>query len=152
LEEIAAIMGPYGVDTVVTDQYSIDAMSDLADTFGISLLEHTTTGENRLKMMEEVAFALRQNALELPPGPPEFRSDLIQVRKRVTVNGVTLVLPISGGGRHCDFAPSLALSLVHPPSLPEDEPEDVDEDLQRELDRFNSRGKGFWDKLAIRHG
>jgi hypothetical protein len=53
---------------------------------------------------------LNTNMLELAP-VKLLRDDLISVRKRITNNGESIVLPKTTDGRHADFAPSLALAV-----------------------------------------
>lgn len=125
LREIADLCATYNLDTVHSDQYQIDAMADLAQSLrddegaalGLNIVETNINAKNRIKMAEAVVFCLEMGTLELPTDRL-LRSDLLAARKRVTQNGVTLYLPKSGDGRHCDYVPALMLALAHPPEPP----------------------------------
>lgn len=117
LSEISAICQEYGTSEAITDQYSFDSLQDLAGLNSLTLQGVTWDTNNRLKFAEDVKVLLQQGRLVLPKDRV-LRNDMVQVRKRVTQNGVTLVLPRSGDGRHCDFVPSLCLACANPPELP----------------------------------
>jgi hypothetical protein len=138
LAEIAAVLAPYQVDTVVSDQHSIDAVQDLATRHGLTVHEHTWTAENRLKLVENVKIQVAEACLVLPPDPV-LRTDLITAKKRVTQNGVTLVLPKSADGRHSDYVPALALALAFPPEPPEEETIVADELMETAIRRVTEQ-------------
>lgn len=120
LAEVATVCQSYGVDSVVSDQHAIDAVQDLAMNHGLTVIEHAWTAENRLKLVENVRLLISEGCLRVP-ADPVLRSDLLTAKKRVTQNGVTLVLPKSSEGRHCDFVPALASALAYPPDMPTSE-------------------------------
>ena len=121
LAEVAQDCGLYGADEAYTDQWAIDALRVLAERHNLSLLEVTADRTNKLESAETVRSALATGCLELPPDRA-MRQDLVGVKKRITTNGHTLVLPKTGDGRHCDFVPPLCLCLANPP-MPPEEPE-----------------------------
>lgn len=147
LGQVAEDVHSYGLDQVWTDQYAIDALNDLATPKQLGLLAHDWTASNRLKGAENVNLLLREKALELPANP-QLRTDLLQCRKRVTQNGVTLVLPKTGDGRHCDYIPSLSLACTYLPEPPDSREPEVDEDLQRAL--ASVEGGQDWDSVLRR--
>jgi hypothetical protein len=114
LGEIKDDIKPYGLAEVMTDQWSIDTMRDLAETQGLDVRETTLDADNRLKMAKKVAMLLRMRRLSLPYNM-QLRTDLLLAKNRVTANGATLVLPQTGDGRHCDYLPLLMLATDQPP-------------------------------------
>ncbi len=150
MKEIAGICKAFNIDIVHTDQYSFDALVDLADQDGITLMGTTIRAENRMEMFDNLRFYMQTGRVELVDDAL-LRSDLQGVRKRITQNGVTIVLPQTGDGRHADYAPSVALALAHPP-MPPDVPDlqlEVDEDMQRALDSV-AKGETYWENVVRR--
>jgi hypothetical protein len=125
LKDIAKTIEPYGLTEVTTDQWSVDALRDLAELTGLTLREITMDSENRLQMAKTVAMVLRTRRLELPTDK-YLRNDLLMAKNRVTQNGATLVLPKTGDGRHCDHLPPLMFAMAQPPEPPEPLVEGID--------------------------
>lgn len=147
LGEIRDEIKPYGLTDVMTDQWSIDTMRDLAETQGLSVQETTLDADNRLKMAKRVAMLLRMRRLSLPYDM-QLRTDLLLAKNRVTANGATLVLPQTGDGRHCDYLPLLMLATNNPPEPPAaPEPPPPHGDFQDEIDRLDSP-EGGWERVA----
>lgn len=122
--EIATALEPYGVNTVITDQWSIDALRDIAleaktekgRPWPIYLIEENLNAQQKNDAYGKIKTLLEEGHYELHPDPL-LRDDLIRVKRRTTQNAVAIVLPITNDGRHCDFAPPLALASA--PFLPE---------------------------------
>jgi hypothetical protein len=108
--EMAVDLEAYGCkESCKTDQWSVDAMRELALQHGIGLSLTTITAANKTKLYESVKVRLDEHLLELPP-EPTLRSDLLNVKKRVSADGgFKVVLPETNDGRHCDYAAMLAL-------------------------------------------
>ena len=69
---------------------------------------------------------------------PDLLMDLRRVRRRTTQAGVTIDLVSTPDGRHCDYAPALALAIGRRAGMAPDAPEDTTEEesdpyLQAEL-------------------
>lgn len=111
LSEIALLLRPYDLDSVFTDQASGDALRDIGATLKpeLFLVVEPTTATSRVSMYENLKTRLENGEVELPPDP-QIKADLLGVRKRITRAGVTLELPRMGG-RHCDYAPAIALVM-----------------------------------------
>lgn len=143
LKEIAGHCKRYGLDYVYADQYSLDALRDLAELHNLSIYEHAIKKDDKIPMYENILFLLDNKCLELPPDK-YIRQDLSMLRKKVAQNSFTIVLPGTADGRHCDYAPSLAICLQHPPSDPFDlrrsETELTDKILE-ELQQENNRSE-----------
>jgi hypothetical protein len=108
LKELADFLRPYRVTRVSTDRYYIDALVDLARDVGLSLDPETLTDKQRSERYLAVRNAMAAGDIELVA---DVRADMIQLRKRVTPAGVSIVLPQTRDGRHCDFAPVVMLGI-----------------------------------------
>lgn len=106
LDEIAKDCRRYGVDGVHSDEHSADALRELANDRGLGFNDRAT-GRHRTDMYESVGTHLATGELELAP-VPQLRTDLLGVRKRVSGSTITIVLPKTADGRHCDYAACLA--------------------------------------------
>lgn len=99
----------YGcVGSVRTDQWAAMPLVEIALTRGIGLSPLTITKANKYKLYSSVGVRLDSGYLSLPPNP-EMRQDLLNVKKRITGDGIKVVLPETVDGRHCDYAAMLAL-------------------------------------------
>lgn len=150
IQEIAAHLRHYRLDSVVSDQHSVDAIRAIADRHNLRIVERTIRADNRLEMVERARVVLAEGRLEIPPDR-QLVSDILSAKKRVTSNGVTLVLPRSGDGRHADYVPPLGLAFEFPPDLPD--PPDLPErdDLERIKADMDARAaEPFQDNAALR--
>jgi hypothetical protein len=120
MDEVAAECARFGITDLHSDQYGFEATSALAEERGLTLLLTDWNADNRYSAAQIIKSLLEVGELELPP-VDQMREDLVRVRKKVTSNGVTIDLP-RGGGRHCDFFPTLALCLMYPPEPPATDP------------------------------
>lgn len=153
LAEVRRVLEPYRVTTVCSDQWSLDALRDLAEYAGLLMFGLPITSENRVRMAEAVAFMIRNRTLEVP-ADRHLRADLISAEKRTTQNGITLVMPQSSDGRHCDYLPPLMLMTVMPPDLPAgiqvatqhgEFQAAIDEiDLREGMTRWERHGRRLW--------
>lgn len=140
LREMKALLEPYGVDTIITDQHQVDTLSEMADEIGLTLIEHAFNRENRYEMAERVRILISEHRLELPPDP-QVRRDLVATVRKVTQNGVTLELPNTGDGRHCDYVPTLSLAVEHAPQTPDEESEGEFAAEERAVEAFRKRAE-----------
>lgn len=116
LRQIAAAIKPYGVHTVLADQWSVDAIKDLAADVGLEIEERVQTAASKWQAYENLRTLLLERRLELAPDPL-LRSDLLALRKVVNHAGPKVEAPRQPGGRHADYASALALAacdLVDP--------------------------------------
>ena len=109
--EIATDLHRYKIDLVFSDQYAGDALRDVADTVGITLLAEPATQASKVEMYRNLETGFRTDAIELPP-IPQLRQDLLGVRRHVGRSGVSIELARTADGRHSDFAPSVAGALA----------------------------------------
>ena len=117
LSEVAALVIPYGITSIYTDQYLADPLRDIAGAVGLALTEVTSQGREKAKVYLGIRERLVTNQLEFTPSRQQ-RADLVAVKRRVTTDGVKIVLPRTGDGRHCDFAPANMVALKRYLDLP----------------------------------
>ena len=161
--DIATDLMPYGINTIITDQWSIDAMRDVAleakmadgKAWPIYLIEENLNAQQKNDAYGKIKTLLEEDEYELHPDPL-LRDDLIRVKRRTTQQGISIVLPVTNDGRHCDFAPPLALASA--PFLPvaeEPVPEENTEaywkrrerlDIAAEIEQIaEQQGREWWE-------
>jgi hypothetical protein len=110
LKEVAEVLKEYHLGWCYTDQWSADALKQLALTVGLTLVQEDWNAKNRVDCFLSLASAMANGDIELPPDPV-VADDLKQVYRTATVKGPSIVLPPSRDGRHSDYAPALARVL-----------------------------------------
>ncbi|HSY24220.1 MAG TPA: hypothetical protein VK841_18965 [Polyangiaceae bacterium] len=108
LQQIAAIVWRYRVESVWTDQLAADFIKDIARRYDVNVEVEPTTAADKTEMFESLRARIADGGVELPDDPA-VRADLLAIRKVVTRNGIGIELPRTADGRHCDYAPALAL-------------------------------------------
>lgn len=98
----------YGITSVDTDQYYVDALQDIAREFGLVLVQTPLTEREKTERYLGIRTKLEEGEIEIPEAVQE---DLQRVKKRVTQAGVKIVLPVTSDERHCDYAPTVMLGL-----------------------------------------
>lgn len=142
LSEIAGILAAYGLTSVDSDQWMGDALLALGRQVGLGIVPWRLAERERAERYLAIRTRLDTNEIELPP-VRHLRTDLLHVRKRLTPGGMSVVLPQTSDGRHCDFAPTLMLVLSR--LLPEaTAPKLLDEDP--ETRRMRERVLERWGK------
>lgn len=106
---IAPICIRYGVTCIGSDGWSGDALAAIAARYGLTLAARSTTTEEEVQryLDARTVFALGEASL---PRIAQMRADLIRVKKRTGKN-VSMVLPKTSDGRHCDWAPTIVGGL-----------------------------------------
>lgn len=125
LREQAAFMRPYGLTEAVTDQWSADALRELAEQEGLTLVERNWDSARKYELCDAMRVAFSNGKLEVPTDLV-MRTDILNIRKRVTQTGIAIDMPKTADGRHCDYAAVLALSFGEQIDPPEAIPEDDD--------------------------
>ncbi|HLV68336.1 MAG TPA: hypothetical protein VKY73_21110 [Polyangiaceae bacterium] len=118
LEDIQRECAAYGITSVWTDQWSVDALREISRQIGLGLIELHMTGQTRVEAFERLRVMLLEDRLELPPSR-QFREDLLRVRRIVRQQTLSVELEKTADGRHADFAAALALAMSHPLPPPE---------------------------------
>jgi hypothetical protein len=115
LREIAHLLAPYriahsaeGQPRVGTDQWSVDALRDLAKdpAIRLDLIEFPATRASNDDGYLELARRFELGEIDMP-ALPSMLSDLRRLRRITTSGSVRVELPQTSDGRHCDFAPPL---------------------------------------------
>jgi hypothetical protein len=107
LGHIAALLRPYRVTSIDSDDWSGDALVALARAVGLTLVPWADGAADVSEMYLELSRRMALGEVELPPDG-EMRSDLVRCQRAVTQAGVTVHLPKTRDGRHCDYVPALA--------------------------------------------
>ena len=116
LGDMAPVLKPYRIDVLWSDQYSGDALRDIAADLGLSLVPVATTQASKNDMFKNAQTLIRTDQVDLPPDP-QVKQDLLGIRRRFTRSGSTIELAKTPDGRHSDHAPSIATVLSK--NLPE---------------------------------
>jgi hypothetical protein len=159
LGEVADKCRLYGITEVFTDIASADAITDIAATKNVHpkatkserdtaepftpLGINVETSVDLLELGRDLMTLIRRGLFELPCDG-RMREDLQSVRTRTSTNGnVSILLPKSAGGRHCDYFPMLCLAVKNPPEPPDIETHKTldQEDLERELEECRKRNE-----------
>jgi hypothetical protein len=111
LTQIRDLLEPYGVTTVWSDRYYADALTEIAAELGLTVVPTTWSEQERTTKYMALRTRFGEGAIELHPDPV-LRADLQRLSRRVTQSGVTITLPRSSDGRHCDYAPALLLAIA----------------------------------------
>ncbi|MDB4987837.1 MAG: hypothetical protein JWN04_3015, partial [Myxococcaceae bacterium] len=109
LAEIATVLAPFGAQRIHVDGWSFDSLREHASAVGLTLEQHTGGADQAYARLRTL---LANGLIELPPHPI-MRQDLLSIRQRATASGVKIHLPKTADGRHCDFAPSIALASFY---------------------------------------
>jgi hypothetical protein len=138
-KEQAETLKVYGLTECHSDIAGTDFAIELAAQHGIELL--IETGLDMLELGRTLMAFIKRGILELPDDP-QMREDLQTVRTRTSSNGgVTIYLPKTEGGRHCDYFPPLCGLMGNLPEPPDETIEVTmqQKDLEREIADFASR-------------
>lgn len=108
LAEVQALIAPYGLRTVWTDQAAIDHLRDLMPE-GMTLLELVWTQAEITKACEHLLKLAQAEVLELHPDPT-VKSDLLGILEVFTRNGRSIVFQETKD-RHSDYAPAIAMAV-----------------------------------------
>ena len=111
LAEIAKLCKSYRVGVLDSDQYYGDALRDLAAQVKLILIVHAWTEKEKLSKFLALKTMFEQGMVEIP-SDNSLRADLGRVKKVLKGNGSTISFPRTSDGRHCDYAPCLALALA----------------------------------------
>ena len=125
LQEIAEDLRRYKLDTVYSDQWSGDVLSDLARDYGLAVIVSQTPPGESGDLHRELHALVESGLLELP-ADDEMKSDMQRVKRILTQNGMRYELPVTADGRHCDYVPPLLLAVKHQPLPPRDPPKAED--------------------------
>lgn len=149
--EIRAILAPYKLRWLHSDQHAGDALAEIARQQGLVLDLEPWTAASKAEAYERLRTMLLDGDLELPPDA-QVKADLLAIRKRLTRNGVTYELARQGG-RHADFAPAIAMVAKHVMSTARMTVELTDREKEQAVkERFLESRRKERDREARRRG
>lgn len=145
LAEIAAIVRPYGLRRVHTDQWAGDTLATVArqmpEEHRLVLIEHTITAGLKLELFDELAREMALSRVEVPTDK-FLRSDLLAVRRRITPTGQGIHLPNTPDGRHTDYAMPVAIAVSEHCPGPRAVPSTPEAILEAQIEREQRRRFG----------
>jgi hypothetical protein len=109
LEEIAAILLPYGVRRVYSDQFAGDALVDIGRDTGLHIELAPWSQSSRREALEEMRSLFLASRIEIPDDA-DVISDILSVQRVLTRAGSGHALR-KRGARHADYAMSLAMAV-----------------------------------------
>lgn len=110
-KEIAALIRPYRLRHVHSDQFAEDSMREIARQHDLFLVvDQPWSAASKADAYDGLLTIVREGRLELPPDDV-VRSDLLGIRQKMTRNGIVYELA-SQGPRHSDYAPCVAMALM----------------------------------------
>jgi hypothetical protein len=122
--EVQALVGAYGLRSVVTDQAAIDYLRDLVPK-GLHLIEQPWTQSEIQIACKHVLTLLQDEQLELHPDP-QVKADLLGIRQQFTRNGLRMYFA-EVKGRHSDYAPAVALAVDDARFIAKEPPAELDD-------------------------
>jgi len=117
LGDLAAWLRPYGVTTVLTDQYGYGPTAALARQHGLTLSLRTTTDRTKAESHGWLRKRLEAGEVALPDDE-DLRGDLADVQRVYTGGGRTRIEYQRRGPRHADYVASVTLALHELASAP----------------------------------
>jgi len=138
--EMRAMLAPYGLTHVTTDQWCIDTLREMAHDCGVSLIQYDLTGQKQFELFKKAKDMMADGSLELSPDK-KLQADLCSVRKIVTQQSIRVEFPVGPDGRHADFAPALAKALSRSLLSPAPEELSPDEALRAEQARWKKQAQ-----------
>lgn len=111
LRDVAAIVKPYGIEMVESDQYERFGLDTIArrKDIGLYIRVESRGSQERLGMYEAIVTKFSDGEIDIPEHA-QLRADLLGIRQKLTAGGFTISLQ-EVGDRHCDYAPSVVLAL-----------------------------------------
>jgi len=153
LTEIHAELDAYGVDEVLTDQHSVDALRDIATDVGLVLIERPWTAARQVQAYGNMEVHALDGRLKIIDHP-QVKKDINMVQKKVTQSGWSIALPQTQDGRHCDFAPAVAMACYEfieedaqekaLPGTPEYYKQWEQDDIARDIEQQRKQQQKAW--------
>lgn len=112
LREIKEDLALYHLDWVYSDQWSADAISDLAQEIGLKVVVEEWTEVEKTNCYLSLAKSMQAGYVEIPPDP-QLHKDLKLTKRKPTNRGPSIQLTKTTDGRHCDYSPVLARTTRH---------------------------------------
>lgn len=154
LQQVAEVLEHYHLDFCRTDQWSADAMRELAQSFGMALIIENWTSQENTNHYLWLRNAMANGDFEMP-NDSDIAKDFRLVKRVIGTRGPAVHLSSTADGRHCDYVPAVVRATA--PWIREDRdapPEPGSKEaLQAELDaardkayrRASRKAKGHLD-------
>lgn len=107
---IKSYLTAYGIRALYSDNYSPDALMQLARQQDIALVIEPWTQNLKEEAYENMKTLFSEDRIELPPDP-QVAQDLLGVRQKITRTGFQYDLA-KVGTRHSDYAPAIAMAVL----------------------------------------
>lgn len=108
IAEIKAICVKYHLWEVFTDRWKSDELQSIGEKAGLTFTVYGLAGQDNVNLFDSLKLRVLTGGLELPDDP-EIRTDLLAVRRVVRNRSIGMDFPFTNDGRHCDYAPSIAV-------------------------------------------
>lgn len=106
--DMKPVLARYGLHSVTTDKWSADSIAEHGDEVGIHVEIDDASEEDKSKRyLDMMALSVAEDCRLSLPKDATMRSDILGIRRQLTTTGMRFPLPLTGNGRHCDYAPSL---------------------------------------------
>lgn len=107
LKEVKEDLARYGLDWVYSDQWSADAIRDIAADMDVDVVIEQWTEKERTNCYLSLAEGMKAGTVEILDDP-QLHKDLKLTKKRPTNRGPSIHLAKTTDGRHCDYSPATA--------------------------------------------
>jgi hypothetical protein len=151
LREAAELLKEYHMTWAYTDQWSAEALVDIADDFGLELVPLDWTQNEKTEAFLSLLVGMQEGHVELM-GLPNIERDLKSVKRSARPGGgVSIQFMRTNDGRHADYAPPIARALKQwieeeegaptEPGTPEFDRKLEADMEERDVARFNNKQK-----------
>lgn len=108
LKECAEILTRYHLSWCYTDQWSAEALKNVAEFYNLALIVEEWTMMSKIEAFQSLATELAGGTIEIPDDSV-IKQDLNLTRRKATARGqVSIHFASTPDGRHCDYAPPIA--------------------------------------------
>lgn len=145
LADISEISRQYRLTHIHTDQWAADLIAELGRQDGVTIVDEAWTSKKKVEYFDNLRIMVRECDVQLM-NAPHVRSDLLRVKRVLTASGASIRFPETADGRHCDYAPAIAMWANQPmrePDIrsPTDTYESLEERRMMEAEENDSDGK-----------
>lgn len=137
LEEVASIVHNYGIEVVLSDQWSVDAIRALGVKYRLFVRQEMISGREKFNIYSSLARRLEAGLVELCPSELVAQDMKAVVKKPSDKGMMGIVLPQTSDGRHCDYVPSTVLAAaqhLEASAAPKPDKSGIDALIQAEVD------------------
>jgi hypothetical protein len=107
--EIRALCDTYRIHEVFTDKWKSEELTVIGRKVGLTVTVYGLAGQDSVRIFDSLRLRVLTGGIDLPPDS-ELRTDMLAIRRVVRNRTIGMDLPFTNDGRHCDYAPSLAVA------------------------------------------